>query len=129
MPELRKNAASLYMDSTRNCLPSFNLRVGIQPRRSKPSPTGNRNRRCLRNDETTFGRTLTVIFDHQVAGNIAGLYRPRSCERRHHYAMLQSDWPNLYWRKQLSRSEGRSHDFLLCKVIAPKDETGRCCPE
>src|SRR5260370_15402095 len=92
------------MDGRRDFLAADNLLVGILPGRSKPSTACYRNRGCLGDDESTFRRTLRVAFEHQLSGNVAGLFRPRTRERCHDHAMVKCQRANMDMRQQLSNS-------------------------
>ena len=102
MPELREHAPALPVDSARYFLPAGDLLVGIHSRCAKPSPTRNRNRSRFGDDKPPFRRALRLIFEHQISGDIAGLFGPRAREGRHHDAMPQCYGSDLYRREKLS---------------------------
>ena len=88
-----EHAAALRVDGARDVLPAGDLLVRIQSRRAKPSPARNRNRSPFRDDESAFRSALRVIFEHQLPGNIAGLFGLRTCQGRDHNAVRERDAP------------------------------------
>src|ERR1700733_958328 len=89
MPQLREYPGALAVKSLHNLFPAFNLFVVIEPGRSVPAPRSGRNWRGFGNNETAVGRTLRIVLEHHVAGNIARLVGTIARKRSHHHTVLQ----------------------------------------
>src|SRR6266852_6671760 len=97
MPELGEHVSTLRMNGVRDSLPSRDLLLRIQGGGSEPSATCDRNRSPFRNDEPTVRGPLRIVLEHEVTWNTPWRNGPRTCERSHHYAVVQlhgsdSDW-------------------------------------
>src|SRR5260370_11105355 len=90
------------MDRIGDAAPSFDLTVGIDAGRAGIAVAADRDRRCLGNDQSTLRCALGIIFDHQVARNVAWT-GPHSRQRRHHDTVGELIGANLDWREQLAQ--------------------------
>ena len=100
MPQLLEDAAALGVHRVGDAPPSCDLSVGVDARRTGITVAAGRDRRGFGDDQTAFGRALRVVFDHQVARDVAGI-RAHPRQRRHHDAMGQLVGADLGRREQL----------------------------
>jgi hypothetical protein len=100
VPQLLEDAAALGVDRVGDALPSRDLIIRVDTRRPGITVAAGRDRRRFGHDQAAVGRALGVVFDHEVAGNVAGIgAHPR--QRRHHDAMGQSIGADLGRHEQL----------------------------
>jgi hypothetical protein len=103
MPELREHPAALGVDSLHNLFPAFHLLVGVHPGCSVPAPGGDRDGCGLGDNVAAIGRSLRIVLQHHIAGNVTGLLRSVAREGSHHHAVFQQIRSNLYRREKFHR--------------------------
>src|SRR5882762_9295355 len=84
-------------------LPASDVCIVINAGRTEIAATGQRDWRRFRNDKTALRRALRVIFSHDIARNITGLFGAHARKRSHYHAMGQDYGADLDGREKFGR--------------------------
>src|SRR5215472_13161921 len=119
MPELGEHVAALDMHRICDALPACDLLVAINPRSAPVTARRRRDGGRLREDEPAGRRTLTIIFQHQVARHTARPLGTQTAQGRHHDAMLERDRPDLRRGEELIVTMRNQLDSPWARGTAP----------